>query len=125
MSTFVRQWWSLVKPLGGLRGGQRLIYADALFMRQPVSWLSAIEQCDDPRSVALRGLLTACILGYYEQALEIARLLRDAQKISAHELDDVVMFIEAGQKTIWRAVSDVARASSRLAQRLRQLGRRD
>jgi FkbM family methyltransferase len=125
MPTFLRSWGGLVATRGGLRGGQRLIYGDALFMREPHAWISAVERCADPRAVGLRGLMTACILGYYEQALEFADRLRDANRLSAVERDEVAAFIDAGQRTFWRAASDLARASSRLAHRLRHLGRGD
>jgi FkbM family methyltransferase len=126
LTKFLNNWRSLIQTRGGLRGGQRLVYADALFLREPTSWLAAVQRYGDAsRSLALRGLFTVCVVGYYEQAADVANLLRDAGVLTRDEHTEALSFITAGLQTWSRAKEDLILAGARLAHRLRHVGVRE
>lgn len=123
---FVANWASLTRPGGGLRGGARLVYADAVFLREPGAWLAAVRRHGQTaRAHALRGLTAACVSGYYEYALEIAQLLRREGLIEEQERVSIEQLISDGLRSWWRAKDDLVRLGHRLVHRLQHLGAAD
>ncbi len=123
MGDLVANWASLVRPRGGLRGGQRMIYADAIYFREPDQWMTAVTKHGDrARSLGLRGFMTICILGYDDQADEVARRLHDAALISSRELSEAHAYVDYRAATWRRAGADLARFGRRVAHRLQHLG---
>lgn len=115
-------WGTLLRARGGYRGGQRLVYADAVFLRHPAAWVEAVRRAEpDARGVAVRGFTACCIVGYWEHATEIAHALRDASIFSSADLDAAETTVARAAKSWRRAVEDVSGAARRMARHLRNM----
>jgi hypothetical protein len=122
LAAFVANWVSLVRPRGALRPGNRLVYADAIFMRERHQWLTAVlAEGESARGQGIRGLMAACMVGYHDHALDLARGLGDAGLLTYREVASVSAYIDASLVS-WRyALEGVTRLSRRLAFRLKHL----
>ena len=122
LAAFVANWVSLVRARGALRPGNRLVYGDAIFLRERDAWLAAV-QAEGPRArgQGIRGLMTCCVVGYTDHALDLARGLGEVGLLSGDEVESFVAYVEASIAT-WRyALEGVDRFARRLAFRLRHL----
>ncbi len=116
-------WFSLLRPGGGLRGGHRLVYADAVFLRAPSAWIEEVLHVGArARSTGLRGFVTCCVLGYDDYARELGELLRAKGLLDDREVDDLSRWITRRSRSWRRARRDAGHLARRVVHRLQHLG---
>lgn len=118
----LRAWaGKLAAPRGSWRGGKQLIYADAIFFKDPRQHLKASPE------VALRrvqvGAFVCCVLGYYEYALQLISRGRDGRLLNPHQDRELRLMVARSAKSYARVSADLRRGAQRVFRRLRNPGR--
>ena len=119
---FVKAWVGrALSVTGSWRGGQQLLYADAIYFRDPAEYLAA-----DPGEAKLRAhvsVFICCVLGYYGYASRVIETAKELKVINQAEVASLETMVQKSARSGMRLRADFARAGRRLVHRLRHPGR--
>lgn len=120
-TAFLRAWTRrLSSSSGSWRGARQLLYADAVFLRDPVPYLTVSAANADHRIFS--GIFICCALRYYDYAWRLLSTGVEKSLIRSEQAEELHRFVARSAQSPRPVLGDLRRALGRLIHRLQHPG---